>query len=188
MESTIFLEECIVCKECCKSIPVCACDYRVIKAINSDILPIEIINQLRVYQIREDILNYMAKIWWYFPNHNLLKLMTIEEKGFYNILTIPRRRGECPFLSKGEEKGCQFPQIKPYNCSIYPYYLEHGELKISSICKHARTNNMNEIKSSLEKIAENFALECMRNQKNYFKNLKRIQEIFTIPKITYHTF
>jgi len=160
----------------------------VIEAINSDILPIEIINQLRIYQIKEEMLNYTAKIWWYFPNHNLLKLMTIEEEGFYNYLIIPRLQGGCPFLSEDEEKGCRFPKIKPYNCAIYPYYIEHGEFKINSTCKYAKTKNLIEIQSSVRKIAENLASECLKNQKNYYKNLKKIQEIYTIPQITYYTF
>lgn len=188
MEFTIFLEDCGICKECCKSIPVCVCDYRVIEAIISEILPIEIINQLRVYQIKEEMLNYIAKIWWYFPNHNLLKIMTIEEEGLYYILTIPRLRGGCPFLSKDKEKGCRFPKIKPYNCAIYPYYLEQGEFKISSTCKYTKTKNKIEIKSSVRQIAENLACECIKNQNNYFKTLRIIQEIYNIPQITYHAF
>ncbi len=188
MESIIFLEECGICRECCERIPICVCDYRVIEAIISDILPIEIINQLRIYQIKEELLNYVAKIWWFFPNHNLLKLMTIEEEGFYYILTIPRLRGGCPFLSKDKERGCQFPKIKPYNCAIYPYYIEHGEFKISLTCKYAKTKNIIEIKSSIRQIADNFTRECLKNQKNYFKNLKKIQEIYTIPQIKYHAF
>ena len=68
MESTIFLEECGTCKECCESIPICVCDYRVIEAINSDILPIRIIKKLRVYQIDEEMIDYIARIWWHFPS------------------------------------------------------------------------------------------------------------------------
>ncbi|MFX1275838.1 MAG: hypothetical protein ACFFBP_04450 [Promethearchaeota archaeon] len=188
MESAISLEDCCICKECCKRIPVCVCDYRVIEAIISAILSIEIIKQLRVYQIKEEMLNYMAEIWWYFPNQNLLKLMTIEEESFYNFLTIPRLRGGCPFLSKNKENGCRFPKIKPYICAIYPYYLEHGEFKISSTCIYAKTKNIIEIEPSVRQIAKNLACECIKNQKNYFKNLKKIQELYTIPQITFHTF
>ncbi len=188
MESTIYLENCDTCKECCKSIPVCVCDYRVIEGINSEILPIEIIKQLRVYQIEEEMLNFIAKIWWYFPNQNLLKLMTIGEEGFYSFLTIPRLQGGCPFLSKDKEKGCLFPEIKPYNCAIFPYYQEQGEFKISSNCKYAKTRSINEIKSQLVQIVKKFARECVRNQKNYFKNLKKIQEIHAIPQIRYQAF
>ena len=188
MESIVFLEECGTCKECCKRIPVCVCDYRVIEAINSDILPIEIIKQLQIYQIKEEILDYIAHIWWFFPNQNLLKLISLEEDGFYFILAIPRLLGGCPFLSKDKERGCQFPQIKPYNCAIYPYYLEYGELKMSSTCKHTKTKNIIEIKSTVRQIADNLAWECLKNQENYFKNLKKIQEMYDIPKITYHLF
>ncbi|MBN1800395.1 MAG: YkgJ family cysteine cluster protein [Candidatus Lokiarchaeota archaeon] len=188
MEHTIFLEECGICKECCKSIPVCLCDYRVIKAILSDIIPTEIIKKLRIIQINEEMLNYLAEIWWYFPNQNLLKLMTIEEDGFYYFLTIPRVQGGCPFLSEDEQEGCRFPQIKPFNCAIYPFYQVNGELKISPSCKYAKTKNIMEIKSSVNQIADNFAREFAKNQKHYFKDLKKIQEMYAIPKISYHTF
>ena len=185
MELTILLEECGICKECCKSIPVCVCDYRVIEAIFSGTLPIEIINQLQIYQINEKMLDYIAKIWWYFPNQNLLKLLTMEEEGLYNILTIPRLREGCPFLSENKEIGCRFPEIKPYYCAIYPYFLECGELKISSTCKHAKTINLSEIKSSLIQISENLMRECMKNQEKYFKNLKKIQQKYSIPQIPF---
>ena len=188
MDFTIFLEECGNCKECCRRIPVCVCDYRVIEAIISDMLPNEIINQLRIYQIEEAMLDYTAKIWWYFPNHNLLKCMTKDEEGFYYLLIIPRLQEGWPFLSEDIEKGCRFPDIKPYNCAIYPYYLEDGEFKINSTCKYAINKNIIEIQLSLRRIAENFTLECLKNQEHYFVSLKKIQERQVIPQINYHKF
>lgn len=182
MDFTIFVEVCGVCKECCRSIPVCVCDYRMIEAIKSDILPIEIIKKLRIYQIEEEMVDYIAKAWWYYPDQNLLKLMTIVEEGFYHFLTIPQLREGCPFLS---ENGCRVPKLKPYNCAIYPYYLERGVLKVSSTCKYSKIRDLEEIRPILKQIAGSFARECAKYQQNYFIHLKTIQEKFSIPQFTY---
>jgi hypothetical protein len=196
---SIDIPQCENCRECCRSIPTCIAGFNTLKAIQNGEIPISIGKQFVIYRVKDEDLDHAAAKWWHFPNQNLLRSITKndtmnknkeeeeeeEEEEIsttWDFLAILKSREKCILL---DHNGCMVPYAKPFNCAVFPYHLNHNQLKIANWCKIAKKEEHNITSEELEKITQYYEEFCFNNKSNYYNLLNSLREEFIWPIYIY---
>ncbi len=183
MDNFVYIE-CKTCKKCCCSgVSDGVFSYSMIKAIINKEIPIKIINELVIYQVPIEKMDFYAKKWWHYPKSNILYNLTLKETNYFHFLAVPNSKNDCIFYSKN---GCKYTVAKDLDCTLFPYHYYKGEFYMEQRCPITKTltsDAYNEIKLKIWDLTEKYAQFCLIHQKSYFKNLKIIQKQYNFPII-----
>ena len=176
---SIEIPKCAECRDCCTNIPTAICAYNVLEKILKDKIPLIIQNQFVIYNVHRKYLEKAAKTWWHLPNVNLLESITTPIEEIYSFLAIPKTRGHCIFLGP---VGCLFPEIKPYNCRIFPFHLFQNRLESANWCSYIAEENkdlshkeLNKIMNNLHDIVSEYRNYNEKYRDEYIISLKKIK-------------
>ncbi|WP_371804602.1 hypothetical protein [Candidatus Lokiarchaeum ossiferum] len=180
--TTISIPYCEDCKFCCHGIPTGVCGYHTLVEIEQGTLPPEICQKFVVYRIHKKFIDEAASRWWHCPDSNLLTEMTLVKDNFYEILAIAKTRGKCPLLGP---YGCLYPDAKPFNCEIFPFYIGEKDFHIASWCKFIDKLDVRTFESPVKTIIEEYEHYSIKNASRYYELLKNLQKKW---QWTVHTF
>lgn len=174
----ILFSDCAICKHCCRMIYEGVCGYHIVHEMNCGALPAEFQNKLVIFRVAEADLDWLALSWVHYPKENLLYAITLPQNGGYEFLMLPWLREGCPLLTP---TGCKYPAVKLFDCRLFPYYFQKGELKIDSDCKPAKHWNLDDGRRLTQKLTDDYAQFCKTNQQAYFRELEAIKRKYAIP-------
>jgi Fe-S-cluster containining protein len=174
-------EICAACRGCCFNIPESICSYNtLLEALNGRI-PEATIRKMVIYRVREEDLDRMARRWILHPFVNLLQYITPVENGERRVLALPAVRDNCIFLT---EKGCAYPDAKPFECAIYPFYIYKLKLETDYECDYARDLADDEPdRENLSRYMADHLLFCEKNSLSYLRDLKILKNRYALQEI-----
>ena len=180
----IKINDCSECKGCCSGISEIICGINMIKAIQKKEIPEELIQKMRIYRVSEENLNKAAKIWGLFPLTNLLKVMTLPTTGFYEFLALPSSAERCIFLS---DNGCLYPDAKPFECGLYPFYIYKMQFRTDFRCKYS--DNMEDdliLREFIGQYITDYLLTSHEHKKEYYEYVKYLKPKYNLPEFEFH--
>lgn len=171
--TTISIPFCEECKYCCHGIPTGVCGYHTLLEIEHDAIPPEICQRFVLYRIHQKFTDEAALRWWHLPDSNLLTEMTILKDEFYEILAIPKTRGNCPLLGSN---GCLFPDAKPFNCEIFPFFMQRDDFIVANWCKFIKDIDVRTFQLPVQTITEEYQSYSIENASRYDELLKKLHK------------
>ena len=175
---------CHQCRSCCSDIPTCLCSYAVLEKIQQGHFSNKCIQRFVIYEVESSNLEKAALLWWHLPHANILQLMTLpNDRQIYEYLAIPKTRGTCMFWTP---KGCQYPDLKPFNCRIFPFHLENHIFRTASWCPVGPKLSESPItQQKIHQITEEYIEYCVRSQKDYARVMQAIKSHFDLQIVRY---
>lgn len=175
---------CHQCRSCCTDIPTCLCSYAILEKIQQDHFSIHLIQNFVIYQVEGRDLEKAALLWWHLPDSNILSHMTVpNDQQMYEYLAIPKTRGNCMFWTP---EGCKFPDLKPFNCRIFPFHLEKHLFRTASWCPVGQQlNELPTTQQKIQHITEEYMEYCVRFQKEYAWAMQAIKTRFDLQIVHY---
>jgi Fe-S-cluster containining protein len=177
-ESSVEFNECKICKKCCISIFEGVCGYHIIQAIKEKRVPQEYISKLVIFRIPTHDIDWVAEEWVHFPWVNILTLMTKENHGVYEFLMMPAIETGCPLAS---ENGCKNPDLKLFDCRLFPYYFNRGKFYTENECAFVQKLDIDTMRAETKKMTEEYIAFSQLNQNNYAKDLEVLRSHYKIP-------
>ena len=166
---------CNECQYCCQGIPTGVCGYHTLLEIQQGNIPPEICSRFIVYRIHKKHVDGAAFTWWHLPSTaiNLITQITCSQEEFYEILAIPKTRGKCILLGSC---GCAYPQAKPFNCNIFPFYLQKDDFHVASWCKYIDQLDVRDFQPQVEQITHDYQKYSLLHRTQYMMTLQKLKK------------
>lgn len=177
-ESTVEFNECKICKKCCNSIFEGVCGYHIIQAIKERRVTHEYISNLAIFRVPAQDIDWVAEEWVHFPWVNILSLITIENHGVYEFLMMPALETGCPLAS---ENGCTNPDLKLFDCRLFPYYFNRGVFYTENECAFVQKLDINTMRAETKKMTDEYIAFSQINRDNYAHDLEFLRAEYKIP-------
>jgi Fe-S-cluster containining protein len=148
-------------------------------------IPENQVRQLVVYRVPEIKLDAAADHWWHFPfTENLLRTITHPTTGNYLFLAVPYAKDACIFLTP---TGCQFPAVKPFDCSMFPFYFRRGEYYAEKWCPLTDNCQSAVMQHKLTQAIEEYRRFNLEHRDRYFHHLPELIDRFQLQIIDFST-